>query len=254
MQSVSFRRHVVTLLVPCIALSSFVGCGPKSTPSASMDTAGKWANEAWTATRDGATGAWNFASKSTAESWTVLTEKAQSGGDTAWDAGKAAMLWSKDRSLDGWSWIKTNVTSASEWTADQAANAWMITRKSTGEFFVWVKVETENGVSYVRTAVPAAWNVTKDQAGDAWVWVGDHQIEAAVFASVLALVVTGLVIEPMTTSTLLSRGAITRAGSEFLVNIYDANRSKLNEVSEGEFVAIGSEAIQQNAANATTTH
>ena len=250
----AFQRRVSVVLIVAMLIAP-LGCGPrKETEEPSLvDRATQLASDAWTATRDTSTGAWNFVSEKSAATWVVMTDAASTGGDAAWDASKSAMLWTKDRSLDGWDWISTNVASASEWAADSSTHVWKVTQEKSGEFFLWVKVEAEAGVAYVRTAIPAAWNVTKDTAGDTWVWINEHKVEAAVAATVVTLVVTGLILEPITTSGLIAKGAVTRAGAEFLTSLYRANQDELGPLTEEEFVSIGAEVIKQNGENAQHT-
>ena len=247
----TFQRRTSTLLIVSLLVGP-LGCGPRKDgePVSIADRASQLATDAWTVTRDTSTGAWNFVSDKSTATWVVMTDAASVGGDAAWDASKSAMLWTKDTTQDGWEWITLNVVGASEWAADSTTSIWKVTQEKSGEFFLWVKVEAEAGVAYVRTAVPAAWKVTKDTAGETWVWVNEHKVEAAVAATVVTLVVTGLIIEPVSTSGLLAKGVLTRAGAEFLTSIYRSNQDELGPLTEEEFVSIGTEVIKQNGENA----
>ncbi|MCA9172983.1 MAG: hypothetical protein KDB14_00640 [Planctomycetales bacterium] len=247
------RKELQTFVAWAMAIQIGVvsiGCGPRDDQQPSMmDRVSQIATDAWTVTRDAGTGAWTYVSKQGTATWTVMSERAMSGGEAAWDASKSALLWSRDRTLDGWDWVTTNVSTASQWAADSSREMWLLTHKKSGEFYLWVKVEAESGVAYIRTALPAAWEVTKDAAGKTWVWIDEHRVEAAVAAAVAALVVTGLIVEPVSTSTLLAKGALTRTGYEFLGGIYRANREQLGDLSEEEFVQLGKEVLEQNGDN-----
>lgn len=215
---------------------------PAETSEATGEAGEPWHATLWTATRDKATGAWEYAKGKAGEGLVIATEKSAEGKDTALKAGEAVWLWSKDKSADGWAWIRAQAAEGGAWAGDTAGSAWMLTKEKSGQAYLWVQVKMDDGVAWTRTALPAGWEVTRDEAERVWVWTGKHKLEAVVAGAIVAVVVTGFVLAPEATGWMVARAATTKAGGkavDFLAKLYADFQKEVHPATEEEFIAVG---------------
>lgn len=214
-----------------------------SEPAEGSGEAGElWHATLWTATRDGATGAWEYVKGKAGEGLVIATETSAEGKDAALETGEAVWVWSKDKSADGWAWIRAQASEGGAWASDQAGSAWMLTKEKSGQAYLWVQVKVDDGVAWTRTALPAGWEVTRDEAERVWVWTGKHKLEAAVAGAIVAVVVTAFVLAPEATAWMIARAATTKAGGkavEFLTKLYADYQKVVHPATEEEFIAVG---------------
>jgi hypothetical protein len=194
---------------------------------------------------------WDFVSEKTSTGLTVFGKAVGAGKEKVVDASTAAWVWSKDKSTDGWKWVRENAEGASEWATDSANEMWTVTKKESGEFTLWVKVEAREGVAWAKTNLPKAWKVTKDAAGDAWVWVGEHKVEMAVAAAVVAIVVASLITSPEAVAVAAVKGAISGGGKASLFFLVAAWKNRdpnmdLKTMTETLFASIGTSVLAQS--------
>ena len=173
------------------------------------------------------------------------------GARATMDTTKAAWVWSADQSADGWEWIVENTGEATEWAKDTARESWAVTKEKSGEVSLWVQVTAHDGVAWAKTSLPKAWKVSKDAAGTAWVWVGEHKVEMAVAAAIVAVVVAGLIVAPEGVGPAVVKGAVSGSAAhsvQFLAAAW-RDRDNLGEkealegVSRDVFMAIGKSVI-----------
>lgn len=215
---------------------------PAETSEAFGANSEPWHATLWTATRNNATGAWEYAKGKAGEGLVIATEKSAEGKDAALAAGEAVWLWSKDKSADGWAWIRAQAAEGGAWAGDTAGSAWMLTKEKSGQAYLWVQVKTDDGVAWTRTALPAGWEVTRDEAERVWVWTGKHKLEAVVAGAIVAVVVSAFVLAPEATGWMVARAATTKAGGkavEFLAKLYADFQKEVHPATEEEFIAVG---------------
>lgn len=215
---------------------------PTESTEASSRDGESWHATLWTATRDGATGAWAYVKGKADKGLVIACEKSAEGKDAALAAGEAVWLWSKDKSTDGWAWIRAQAAEGGAWASDKAGSAWMLTKEKGGQAYLWVQVKMDDGVAWTRTALPVGWEVTRDEAERVWIWTGKHKLEAAVAGTIVAVVVSGFVLAPEATGWMVARAATTKAGgkaAEFLAKLYADFRQEVHPATEDEFIAVG---------------
>lgn len=203
-------------------------------------------------------GLWQYITESTSSGLTIVSQKCSTGSQFAMDSTKAAWVWSADTTADGWGWIVDNAGDATEWASDSIGSTWTVTKNATGEFSLWVKVTAADGIAWTKTAIPASWNIVKDSAGEAWVWIGEHKVEVAVAAGVIAVVVAGLIVAPEAVGAAVVRGSVagvSAEGTRFLTALWKdrgkaANADALKAVPKAMFLSIGQSVLKQCGAQA----
>ena len=248
--------HLQTLLSAALIFTPIIGCSSDESDSGNSgesngENVGADDHGSMSDLADSASEAigetWDIITEKTTSGLTIVGQKVSSGAQSTMDATKAAWVWSADQSADGWNWIVENTGDATEWAGDTAAESWAITKQTSGEMSLWVQVKAHDGVAWAKTSLPKAWKVTKDAAGNAWVWVGEHKVEMAIAAAVVAVVVAGLIVAPEGVGPAVVRGAVSGSaahGVRFLAAAWK-NRDNVQEgqnlgdASRDVFMAIG---------------
>lgn len=203
-------------------------------------------------------GVWNYITESTSSGLTIVSEKCLAGSQFAMDSTSAVWIWTSNTTADGWGWLVDNAGDATEWASDTIGGTWTVTKSATGEFSLWVQVTAGDGLAWAKTAIPASWEIVKDSAGEAWVWIGEHKVQVAVAAAVIAVVAAGLIVAPEAVGAAVVRGSVAGISSEatsFLTRLWNGRGSSkdagmLKAVPKKMFLSIGHSVLKQCGAQA----